>query len=129
MLRLEFLPSGSHDCPLLRISGGDVDTCLQLKQTFEALANGELETVCISDLPGIEAIGEISLTASVGKRNRGVFRGGDSNSFHWSLTQAGWDNNAGLLEPLCQSPPAPCCFQWLDSPSDIGVLFSPSGQW
>lgn len=128
MLQLEFLPTGSIDCPLLRISGDDVGASLCLKQRFEALADGRLENVCISELRGIEAAGGIRLTARVGKRNRGVFLVGGSNSFDWCLTPAGWDNNAGLIEPFCQSGGS-SGFQWLDSPSDIRVLFSPSGQW
>ena len=50
MLQLEFLPTGSIDCPLLRISGDDVGASLCLKQRFEALADGRLENVCISEL-------------------------------------------------------------------------------
>jgi len=128
MLRLEFLPDSSLDFPLLRISGDDAAACVHLKQTFEALADGELAAVCISDLSGIEAIGGIKLTASVGKRNRGIFCEGHPTSFRWSLTPAGWDNNAGLIQPFCRMRGSNR-FQWLDSPSDIRVLFSPSGQW
>jgi hypothetical protein len=56
MLRLEFLPSGSPQSPLLRISGDDRDACTQLKEAFEQLADERLDTVCINDLSGILAV-------------------------------------------------------------------------
>jgi len=128
MLQLEFLPTGAYGCPQLRISGDDLRASLLLKQTFEALADGRFQEVLISELPDIEPIRGIRLTASVAKRNRGVIQIGRSESFDWLLTPAGWDNNAGLIEPFCERPQS-SSFQWLDSPSDISVLFSPSGQW
>jgi len=112
----------------LRISGDDRDACACLKQAFESLADGSSETIRISALAGFEGIGGIDLIATVGTQNRGVVQVENSNSFRWSLTRAGWDNNAGLIEPFCHIQ-GTACFQWLDSPSDIGVLFSPSGQW
>jgi hypothetical protein len=128
MLRLEFLPSRFPECPLLRISGDDLSACLELQQTFKRLADGGLGKACISDLPGIEAIDDCRLTAFMRGQNRGVLQVGVANAFEWFLTSAGWDNNAGLIEPFCTSP-ASASYQWLDSPSDIAVLFSPSGQW
>jgi hypothetical protein len=128
MLRLEFLRSGSPECPLLRFSGEDLNACEQLKETFERLAEGRLDRVRISELPGIAAIDDCRLIASIGTRNRGVGQSGGSDSFEWVLTSAGWDNNAGLIEPFCNHSGL-ASFQWLDSPSDIPVLFSPGGQW
>jgi hypothetical protein len=126
MLRLEFLSAGSPDCPLLRISGDDVQAASRLRKTFTSLAHGSTKEACINELPDIQAIDGVKLTAFVGKTNRGVVRVGDSRSFHWFLTSAGWANNADLIEAFCESVGV-AYFQWLDSPSDISVLFSPSG--
>jgi hypothetical protein len=128
MLRLEFLQSGCPDCPLLRISGDDLSAGLELHEVFKRLADGRLGKVCLSDLPGIEAIDDCRLTAFRGGQNRGVVQVGAANFFEWFLTSAGWGNNAGLIEPFCTSH-APATYQWLDSPSDMAMLFSPSGQW
>jgi hypothetical protein len=127
MLRLEFLPSGFAHSPLLRLAGDDPIACARLREAFEQLADGNSEKVCISELPGIEPI-DCRLTASIGRHNRGVVAIDGLNSFDWQLTTAGWDNNASLIEPFCQRRLLHS-FQWLDSPSDIAVLFSPTGQW
>jgi hypothetical protein len=126
MLRLEFFASGSAECPLLRISGEDLQAASRLRKTFTSLADGSTKEACINELPDIQAIDGVKLTAFVGKTNRGVVRVGDSRSFHWFLTSAGWANNADLIEAFCESVGV-AYFQWLDSPSDISVLFSPSG--
>jgi hypothetical protein len=128
MLRLEFLAGGWPDCPFLRISGDDVGACAHLKQDFEWLADGSMESARLDELPGMKAIDHCHLTAFVGKRNRGVMPVKEPSSFDWVLTRAGWGNNAGLVEPFCTCPGL-ATYQWLDSPSDIAVLFSPSGQW
>jgi|ERR1700685_1243813 len=128
MLQLELLPCNAPKCPLLRFSGDDPVACTQLTEAFQQLASRKVKRVCISDLPGIEPIDDCSLTALLGTHNRGVVLVRGVNSFEWLLTAAGWDNNAGLIEPFCEQH----CFhshQWLDSPSDVAVLLSPSGQW
>jgi len=128
MLRLELLPSGSPSCPLLRFSGDDPIACTQLRDAFQQLASSKVKKVRISDLPGIEPVDHCSLTALVETRNRGVVPVSGLNSFEWLLTTAGWDNNVVLIEPFCERHLFHS-HQWLDSPSDIAVLFSPSGQW
>ena len=128
MLQLKFVAGGSADCPLLRISGDDLGVCVQLKEAFERLAEGRLNEICLSELPGIEAKDGCRLNACIAGRNRGVVRFVDSDRFDWHMTAAGWDNNAGLIEPFCERQNL-AHFQWLDSPSDIRVLFSPSGDW
>jgi hypothetical protein len=128
VLQLEYLSICSRDCPFLRISGEDPRAATLLKDAFADLAQERTDRVALSDLPGIAAINECRLTAAVGKLNRGVVQLSDGKTFDWVLTRAGWDNNVGLIEPFCEM----CgghSYQWLDSPSDIAVLFSPSGQW
>ena len=128
MLQLEFLPSGSTDCPFLRISGDDPSAFTQLMARFETLGSGRLERSCINDLPGIESVGTCRLTVRISSRNQGVVRVDDSNVFEWAMTAAGWENNAGLIEPFATQHRRHS-YQWLDAPGEIAVLFSPSGQW
>jgi hypothetical protein len=127
MLRLEFLPTGFARSPLLRLAGDDSIACTRLREAFEQLADGRSKKVCISELPGIEPI-DCRLTGSIGPHNRGVFAVDGLNCFEWQLTAAGWDNNAGLIETFGERRLLHS-YQWLDSPSEIAVLLSPSGQW
>lgn len=128
MLQLEFLPSGCTDCPLLRISGDDPSACTQLMVAFQSLASGRSERICINDLPGIESVGGCRLTAVISNQNRGVVQVGDSKAFKWAMTAAAWENNAGLIEPFATQHRMQS-YQWLDSPGEIAVVLSPSGQW
>jgi hypothetical protein len=128
MLQLEHLSTASPECPFLRISGEDPRAATVLRDAFFDLSQGMTDRVTLSELPSITALNECRLIAAVGKRNRGIVQRSDGKTFDWVLTPAGWDNNVGLIGGFCE-----CCaghnYQWLDSPSDIAVLFSPSGQW
>jgi hypothetical protein len=128
VLQLEFLSIGFPQSPFLRISGEDVRAATLVKQAFADLAQRRRDHMIVSDLPGIAAIDGCRVTAAVGNQNRGVVQLNDGKSFEWILTPAGWDNNVGLMEPFCEAC-AGHSYQWLDSPSGIAVLFSPSGQW
>jgi len=128
MLRLECIATRSLDRRFLRISGYDVSTWGVLQQSFQHLADGQLERADLGNLPGVEAVDSCRLVARVGKRNQGVVLSDGSNVFEWILTPAGWDNNVGLIAPFCEQDWTQG-YQWLDSPSDISVLASPSGQF
>ena len=62
-MKIEFLESGSADCPLIRIYGNEPEVCKQLQRTFEQLANGSIEEVSLTDLPGVEPLGGCCLMA------------------------------------------------------------------
>jgi hypothetical protein len=125
-MKIEFLESGSADCPLLRIFGDEPDVCQHFRRAFEQLANGSVEEVSLTDLPGVEPLGGCSLIAKVGSRDRGVIPD-EGTVFQWVLTAGGWDNVAGLLEPFCT--PGNGGYQWLHQTGDIRVLISPTGDW
>jgi hypothetical protein len=81
-MKIEFLESDSTDCPLIRIYGDEPDFCAQLLHVFEQLATGKVKEVSLTELPGVEPIGNCILIAQVYKRDRGVVRKG-GNSFFW----------------------------------------------
>jgi hypothetical protein len=127
-MKIDFLESGSADCPLIRIYAGQPEACRQLKQAFEHLADGAVKEVALSDLPGMLPVGGCCLIAQAGRRDQGIVRSA-GNQFRWVLTPATWDNVAGLVEPFC-SVPVPG-YQWLDQvgASEARVLISTDGCW
>jgi len=129
-MKIEFLESGSADCPLIRIFGDKPEVCQQLRQAFEQLAIGSVGEVSLTDLPGIEPLGGCCLIAQAGRRDRGIIRNGQ-NTFCWMLTPATWDNVAGLIEPFCRT--GTDGYQWLDDvpAGEANVLISTlrSGCW
>lgn len=126
-MKIEFLESGSADCPLIRIFGEEPDTCLRLKQIFEQLAEGAIQQYSLCDSLGIEPV-NCRLIAKTGKRDRGVLRD-EGDVFEWILTASTWDNVVGLIEPFCKPRDGGHGFQWLEQAGDIRVVVSSDGDW
>lgn len=127
-MKIEFLPTGSAHCPLIRISDFDPPGARRLKEELAKLANGQAESVSL-DEPGETATADsCHVTAQVGKSDEGILRvRDDPHSFVWLLRPITWGNVVALIEPFCQSDTR--SFQWLDSPSQISVVLTPTGAW
>jgi hypothetical protein len=67
MLELEFLPDGSPDCPLIRLSGAESSTYARLHDLIVRLSRGTIREVCIDRLPGIASIGASRVAAIAAK--------------------------------------------------------------
>jgi hypothetical protein len=129
-MKIEFLESGSNDCPLIRIYGDEPDVCKQFLRVFTQLSNGSSKKVSLTELPGVEPLARCSLTARVFKRDRGIVLK-QRNVFDWMLTADTWDNVAVLIEPFCLTEANG--FQWLDqvpaSAARVIISTSPVGHW
>jgi hypothetical protein len=127
-VRLEYLPDGSPDCPLIRLYDFDHRTVGVLRHCVTELRNGARRELAVHDLPDVEAVDGCRLVFEVGMGNLGVIRSGSSNSFRCVLTEAGWENVAHLMEPFCE-PVQAGNFQWLSDEGKISLLLSVNGQW
>lgn len=125
-MKLEYLATGSDDCPLLRIYGDEPEVCRRLCRAIEQLAQSAIATTVLSNLPGIEPIDGCRLVASAGKWDRGVVPRGD-NHFEWILTPATWDNVVSRIASFCS--PGAGEYQWLNDDGDLNVLISRTGLW
>ena len=68
-MQIEFIESGSQDCPLIRIFDGSSSEYRCLHDALEQLASGEPSTAVLNELPGFRPI-NCNLTARVGKVHR-----------------------------------------------------------
>jgi hypothetical protein len=127
-MRLEYLPDGSPDCPLIRLYDFDHRTVSVFRRLVAELGNGSRRALIVHDLPDVEAVGGCQLVLEVGKRNLGVIPSRSSNSFSCILTESGWENVAYLMEPFCE-PGQAGAFQWLSDEGEIPLLLSVDGQW
>ncbi len=129
-MNIDFLQSGSDDCPLIRIYGGEPAVCQQLREAFQQLADGDVDEVLLTDLPGVKPLRGCCLIAQAGRHDKGVVRTGGSD-FAWVVTPATWDNVAGLIEPFRRIDAGG--YQWLDQvpASEVRILVSTSksGCW
>jgi hypothetical protein len=125
-MRLEYLPDGSPDCPLIRLFDFTPADAARLRAAIADLACGRAERVAIHDLPGVVPVGGCELVLLRRSWDQAVVRVGPS-AFECRFTAGTWDNVAGLVEPFA----AGCTgYQWVaGSPGEASLLLSDSGQW
>ena len=68
-MKLEFLESGSPDCPLIRLYGFDVPAALRLMALFRALADGSQQHIRLHHHLGVEGIQGCQLDLRLGNRD------------------------------------------------------------
>jgi hypothetical protein len=127
-MRLEYLPDGSLDCPLIRLYDFDAATATRLLQLVTSLSDGSMDRIVLDERQEITSVDGCKLVLVVSGSDHGVVRTETSNEFECVLTQTSWANVAGLIEPFCEAGMS-SGFQWLDQTSDISLLLSPDGLW
>lgn len=125
-MRLEFLPDGSDDCPLVRLFAFTPAEVAGLHAAVTALAAGEQSRVEVHHLPGVEGVTGCRLTLHAGGRDRGLVPLPVSAAFDCILTRDGWDTVAHRIEPFLSECDG---YQWLDDTGDTDWLLSWDGQW
>lgn len=125
-MTLDFLPNGSPDCPILRLSRFTPDEASRLASAVSFLAAGEVSHVAVHDLPGVTSIDHCRLTFHLRSWDQGLIQSGP-NAFDCGLTSGAWEDVAGRIEPFEAGSTG---YQWLlDVPGDIPLLLSAEGPW
>jgi hypothetical protein len=127
-MKLEFLASGSPDCPLIRLYDFDMAAASRLREVFQRVSVGSPPSVPLHEEPGIEAIGGCRVDLSLGNRDRGILEI-HPLSFECILTKEGWSNVAALTEPFCESEDVRGQYQWLNEDGEVSLLLSQNGSW
>jgi hypothetical protein len=125
-MKLEFLPSGSRDCPLLRLYAFDRVHATQFRDLCLELAGGKRQLLSMPDDFSVTPISGCRLTLKSADTNKGIHRL-SSSTFECVLKPSDWDTIAELVEPFCQSDRAG--YQWLVETGQISLLFSRDGTW
>ncbi len=126
-MKLQFLPDGSPDCPLIRLYDFEAAAALRLKELFDCLAVGSRTSISLHEQNGIEPVDGCQLNLRVGKRDTGIVPKGPF-TFECDLTPEGWADVALLIEPFCEAAKANT-YQWLNEDGQIALLLSPAGTW
>ncbi len=126
-MKLEFLADGSPDCPLIRLYAFEQSEVIQFQDFVNSLAAGTETSVSLDKQPWIEPVGGCELELHLAKRDRGIIQVGPSR-FECVLSNEGWLDIAGLLEPFCESNDLKA-YQWLSEKGNISLLLSCSGMW
>lgn len=121
-MRVEFIESGSSDCPLIRIYGTTAGEFERLQRACEDLANGSADSFSVQNLLGFEAVDDCSLIFAAGPQDKGTMRRSQKEPhFELVLMRKRWNLVAGLLEPFAQHPLG-SYHQWLSGKEAIGEL-------
>ena len=127
-MKLEYLPDGSLDCPLIRLYDFGANEATKLRQYVNKLANGSSNKYALHHLDFIQSIDDCQLDFVVGEKDKGILTTTMANQFICVLSQESWEWVGELIEPFCQIARSNT-YQWLDETSNISLLFSPSGYW
>jgi hypothetical protein len=125
-MKLEFLASGSPDCPLFRLFAFKDEAVTQLRILLQSMSSGSANNVALHELPGFEQVNGCRLYLRAGESDKGL-RVVTPGVFECVLSGYAWDTMAELVEPLCQ--PAAQGYQWLCGPPGIRLLLSRDGRW
>lgn len=98
-VKLEYLDSGSNDCPLVRLYDLEPQGTSTLVRHFYDLSTRAIDSLESHALSGVAPADDLRLMAVVGKE-RGLVLLGPGLNFEMTLSQASWDQVAGLAEPF-----------------------------
>ena len=125
-MKMEFLPDGSPDCPLIRLFEFTSDEARQLQGAVLALSLGA-SPVAVHELPFVESVGNCRLTLQVEQWDQGVTRASEVREFVCRMTCGTWDDVAALMEPFVNKSVG---YQWLSgTPGEANLLLSRTGEW
>ena len=125
-MKLEFLPEGSPDCPLIRLYSFTQAEVLHLRQIVDALADGTVQSATLNDERGIESLDGCHLVLTSGDQDKGTNQMSPLQ-FECILSKKGWADVSFRLEPFCETDATG--FQWLEEKGPISLLISVKGTW
>jgi hypothetical protein len=125
-MKIEFLKSGSPDCPLIRLYEFDASEAQSLRRICLQLARGRTKVLHVHKEQEILAINGCELTLGRGEKDRGVLET-EPLKFAWIPTKAGWLSVAGLIRPFSRTNSGG--FQWLSDRGKLRILLSRDGRW
>ena len=128
-MELEYIPDGSHYCPLIILSPITQTKAKQLYTAINDIILSSGKTLDIHTLPFISSVNGCRLSAQIAEQNDGaILIEKTKNHFTWKLTRKSWEFAIALLqrftEPDCSG------HQYLDNTLGVQVIISTSyRQW
>lgn len=128
-MRLEFIPEGSADCPLIRLFDFTATEVGQLMSAMADLVAGRREQIAVESLGWVESVAGCTLMFQVRSWDQGILKIGPA-AFECNLTTDAWEKVMSLIEPFANATVTGNVYQWLDQgPGEARLLLSPSGEW
>jgi hypothetical protein len=130
-MKLEYLPDGSPDAPLIRFFDFDEHEKQLLKQCFESIVSELNQITPLHELPFIESIDSCKVWIALHDlrledENAVLATSEAQRMFTWMMTKDQWNE---AIELTAAYTPPPHSYQWLTDDLGIQILLSQSGQW
>jgi hypothetical protein len=126
-VKLEYLGTGSPDCPLLRLYDFTAAEARQLHEAIVAPVSGASGRIELDRLPFVEPLGGCRLTLACRTWDQAVQCRGELVDFECGFTPGTWGQVADLIGPFAAGTTG---FQWLArSPGEASLLLSVIGVW
>ena len=127
-MKIEYLESGSEDCPLIRIYGNEMRAVMALHHHVARLCTEEKQYVRVHELPGYAGVDACELTFQSSRRDKGI-KQINEHEFNCYLGTESWCHIQGQIKTLVESSTEG--YQWLDQLSNISLLLSTykTGAW
>ena len=88
-MKIEFLKSGSPECPLVRLYEFEASGAYHLRRIALRLARGTYHIIPLREEPTFLLVGGCELTLNRGEKDQGVFETAPLK-FSWVLSKLGW---------------------------------------
>ena len=125
-MKLEFLPDGSPDCPLIRLYEFDRPEAWRLREIVNRLASGSHQTIALHEEKWVAPLGGCKLDLCLAAEDLGVLQTAPL-TFQCALTADRWFDVACLVQPFSETDQSG--FQWLNEDGKISLLLSRDGKW
>jgi hypothetical protein len=125
-MKLEFLPEGSRDCPLIRLYEFSTADICSLRESIRALLDGSRVFVSLHNEPYFEPVASFQVRLKVSDRELGI-KQIQPGLFESLFTRDGWETLADRLDPFCHGNSTG--YQWLSDTGGIAFLISSDGKW
>lgn len=125
-MKLEFLASGSPDCPLIRLYEFNSEEAYQLRRMALQLARRKETAVLLHKDSSVVAIGGCELRLKKGEKDLGASQI-SFLKFECILSPSGWLQVADLIRPFTRG--AANGYQWLSETGTVKILLSCDGKW
>ena len=128
VMKIDFLPDGSPDCPLIRLSDFDTLQACHLRELILSLTEETSPEVLLQEALWAQTVNLRSFVLQVSEVDQGIVQGSGNGVFLCRLNCSSWQSVADLILPFCSDSRAGT-YQWLDETSVISLLLSPNGSW
>jgi hypothetical protein len=126
-VKLEFLPSGSPECPLIRLFAYTVRELEFLRSACRELAEGRRVEFALHEQPWVEPVGGCKFILWSGPKGVGVRVPTTGEPFVLQSSSEGWREMVDKLAMVADVGSG--LFNWLTNEGEIAVLISSDGFW